>query len=104
MAKQQDDSASEDWQQNAATPSVSSSSLASHEHVDDDDEGHTDWCEPVASGVDEYAQSNRCTTTLPFHLFSACGNGRSMSPSSKTITSRDLSRGIKKMAVKGMFS
>lgn len=99
MAKKQDDSASEDVQHHS-TQSVPSSST-SFEDVDGP-EVHTDRHDSVASGLHSYA--THYSWSVPFHLFSACGNDGRMCQFSRTVTSRDLSRGIRKMPAQGMSS
>jgi hypothetical protein len=92
MSQQQDDSASDTTHQPSSRSL--SSSLTSLEHIEADRRGS------VASGVYERARGRRCTTTLPFHLFSACSTHKRMGYT-KTITSLDLSGGVKKTIITG---
>jgi hypothetical protein len=97
MAKQQYDSASEDVQPTRPTHSISFSSISFGDV--DSVQVQADRRDSVVSGAYQYANHYSCT--LPYHLFSACGNDGRMCQYSKTITSRDLSRGVRRIAAKG---
>ncbi|KAF2679679.1 glutathione degradosome [Lentithecium fluviatile CBS 122367] len=98
-----DDSVSNEAQEPPSTPldasSFTTSLTTSLENVDGNVEVAEARRDSVTSRVCEYDYDNGRTSILPIHLLSACGTFGRMYQFSKTITSRDLSNGVRRTVV-----